>query len=160
MNRSGGASELSVDFTLSQTELSVSLERIAQMLQSSALRLGVSGEIGIWLCTDDEIADLHQRFMNVPGPTDVITFPGDRMGTGDVAGDIAVSFETGAEQAVDAGHSMGREIAFLCLHGLLHLAGFDDADPERRTLMLHTQEELLDAFEREYPGDWEAGTRG
>ncbi|HEU4792548.1 MAG TPA: rRNA maturation RNase YbeY, partial [Nitrolancea sp.] len=59
-----------------------------------------------------------------------------------------------ARQAEDAGHEPEREIAYLALHGLLHLLGYDDRMQEERSRMIARQDALLHAFEREYPGAW------
>jgi probable rRNA maturation factor len=155
MNEIGSPSLLSVDFTVTRSQIHANIDRIEHLMQFAATRLGVEGELAIWLCNDEEIADLHVRFMQVPGPTDVITFPGDDEQPGGYLGDIAVSVDTAAEQATDARHSAGREIAFLCLHGLMHLAGFDDREERERAEMLGKQKELLDEFERTYSGDWD-----
>lgn len=145
---------LDVDFTVSGSSSSVDVDRIAALLSHAASKESIRGKVGIWLCTDDEIADLHIRFMNVPGATDVITFPDTEPGPDEHLGDIAVSLDTATAQALDAGHDMAREVAYLCLHGLLHLAGYDDLDDRSRSVMLRRQEALLNDFEREYPGPW------
>jgi probable rRNA maturation factor len=126
-------------------------DRLRDLLTSAAEAEKRHGEIGIWLCTDDEIAGLHQRFMDIAGPTDVISFPGDSQ----YLGDIAVSFETAAAQAIDAGHPVAREIAYLALHGLLHLLDYDDLTPREREQMLARQDELIAAYERVTPGGWD-----
>jgi len=146
---------LTVELTISPGAPSLNQERLRALLAFAARHEGLTGNVGVWLCTDEEIADLHLRFMNLPDPTDVLTFPADVTDTdGPYLGDIAVSFDTAAEQAVDAGHSAQREIAYLSLHGLLHLAGYDDLTPEERDAMLRRQDELIAAFEREQPGEW------
>lgn len=149
-----GSRGVSVDFTVSREDPPADLTRIEQLLSHAAEQEGIPGELGIWLCTDDEIAELHRRYMDVPGPTDVITFPEADPGPGGYLGDIAVSVDTAASQARGAGHDRSREIAYLCLHGLLHLAGYDDLDRASRERMLARQETLLNEFEREYPGEW------
>ena len=126
--------------------------RLSRLLDAAARAEGVAGELGVWLCDDDEIADLHQRFMSIPGATDVMSFPGE----GDYLGDIAVSFETAARQGREVGNSVAREVAYLVLHGLLHLAGYDDLTPAERARMIGRQDELFLTFEREAPGDWGA----
>ncbi|MCS7257518.1 MAG: rRNA maturation RNase YbeY [Thermomicrobium sp.] len=133
----------------------VAVRRLADLLRYAAEREGASGAVSVWICRDDEIAELHERFQGVPGPTDVMSFPGDPP----YLGDIAVSAETAAEQAREAGHSVGREIAFLALHGFLHLVGYDDLSEPERARMLARQEELLRAFEAERPGVWEPKAR-
>lgn len=129
------------------------LDRLRQLIDFAACEENLSGELGIWLCTDEEIANLHLQFMNIPGATDVISFPSDDE-PGGYLGDIAVSVDTAASQALDAGHSTEREVVYLCLHGFLHLAGYDDLDPDVRREMIARQDALLDAFEREYSGEW------
>jgi probable rRNA maturation factor len=126
-------------------------ERLKDLLREAIRQEGARGEVGLWITNDDEMADLHQRFMSMAGPTDVMSFPGD-LG---YLGDIAVSYETAARQAADAGHSTAREIAYLALHGLLHLLGYDDTDPDSRARMFQRQNELIESFEREHPGDWD-----
>lgn len=140
-------SSLSVEFTISPGLRPFSAERIQALLDYAAREEGITGEVGIWICTDDEIAELHQQFMQIAGPTDVISFPGE----GVYLGDIAVSFDTAAVQAEDVGHSTERELAYLCLHGLLHLAGYDDLTPGERERMIGRQDELVAGFERETP---------
>lgn len=151
--RSPGAEPLRIIFTISAENHIPDATRLSELLSYAASLESISGELGVWLCTDEEIADLHLRFMDIPGATDVITFAGDGPGGG-YLGDIAVSVETAAAQASDVGHAPEREVAYLCLHGLLHIAGFDDRDDIERATMIQRQDELLDGFERESPGDW------
>ncbi|HYI14562.1 MAG TPA: rRNA maturation RNase YbeY [Thermomicrobiales bacterium] len=108
------------------------------------------------ICADDTIAELHGRFFADPTPTDVITFPsGEAPGAGDVyLGDVVVSVETATRQSVEAGHSPQREVAFLALHGLLHLCGYDDTSEELRAAMHERQNALLIAWERERGRLW------
>lgn len=146
---------LSVQIRTSPGVPSLNQERLAHLLAYAADQEGAEGEVGVWICTDAEIADLHERFMQIPGPTDVLSFPGDDAGPeGAYLGDIAVSFETAALQAADGGHDAVREIVYLALHGLLHLIGYDDLDPDARARMLGRQDVLLENFEGEYPGAW------
>lgn len=140
-----------LEIRLSSGAPRLNLQRFEQLFQFALERHDIRGEVGLWICTDDEIAELHERFMHVSGPTDVMSFPGD-VG---YLGDIAVSFETAARQAVDAGHSTAREVAYLALHGLLHLIGHDDLEPGERATMMARQDSLIESFEREVPGDWQ-----
>ncbi|MCS7050847.1 MAG: rRNA maturation RNase YbeY [Thermomicrobium sp.] len=136
-------------------ERPVFTRRLARLLRFAAEQEGVGGEVGVWICRDEEIAELHERFHGIPGPTDVMSFPGDPP----YLGDIAVSAETARVQAAEVGHSVGREIAFLALHGFLHLVGYDDRNETERSHMLRRQEELLRAFEANEPGNWEPVAR-
>uniref|UniRef100_A0A831T7F7 Endoribonuclease YbeY n=1 Tax=Thermorudis peleae TaxID=1382356 RepID=A0A831T7F7_9BACT len=126
-------------------------DRLQALLEFAAEQEGAGGEVSVWICRDGEIAELHERYQGIPGPTDVLSFPGEPP----YLGDIAVSADTAAAQAAEVGHSPGREIAYLALHGLLHLLGYDDLDETSRARMLARQDELLEAFEREYLGEWD-----
>ncbi len=152
----GDLAPLQVDVTLSPGAPALDTERLARLLQYAAHRERVKeSEVSVWVSTDAEIADLHQRYMGIEGPTDVMSFPSADVPLREgYLGDIAVSYETAARQAGEAGHTPEREIAYLALHGLLHLLGYDDLTPEERSRMLARQDSLLQAFEREYPGAW------
>jgi probable rRNA maturation factor len=110
----------------------------------------------ILLVTDDPgIQSLHRDYMNDDSPTDVLSFAADTYepfpidpGVGCYLGDIAVSWDTAAVQGPEAGFAVEREVAFLALHGLLHLLGMDDATDDDRAAMHARQQELLDAFAR------------
>ena len=65
---------------------------------------------------------LNRRFRRKNKPTDVLSFPSATPG---VAGDIAISLEIAAENAVELGHPLATEVKILILHGMLHLAGYD-----------------------------------
>lgn len=146
---------LEVQIRLSPGAPLVNVERLSRLLAFAADVERAEGEVGVWICDDDEIAELHRRFMGTSGPTDVLSFSGDDDGPeGAYLGDIAVSYDTAERQAVDAGHATAREIAYLTLHGLLHLLGYDDLEPEGRAAMLARQDTLLTRFEEESPGAW------
>lgn len=106
------------------------------------------------LITDDEgIRALHRDYLDDDTPTDVLAFADARdetfpmePGQGDYLGDIAVSWDTAAMQGPDAGMTAEREVAFLALHGLLHLLGADDATEDDRAAMHARQHTLLAAF--------------
>ncbi len=91
-------------------------------------------EIDVLLITDRRIAELHQRFMQIPGPTDVITFR---------HGEIFISVETASRQAAEQSTSLEHELQLYLVHGLLHLHGFDDHAPADRSCMQATQERIL-----------------
>ncbi|CAB0610074.1 endoribonuclease YbeY [Corynebacterium diphtheriae] len=100
------------------------------------------------------MSDLHVRWMDLEGPTDVMSFPMDEltpgMGRPDaqpfgpaMLGDIILCPEFAAKQAVKAGHDMGHELALLTTHGCLHLLGYDHIEPEDEQEMFALQNELL-----------------
>ena len=106
------------------------------------------------LITDDNgIRALHREYLADDTPTDVLSFPiaSDaafpmEQGYGNYLGDIVVSWDTAALQGPDAGLTVEYEIAFLALHGLLHLLGVDDATDADRAAMHDRQHALLRAF--------------
>jgi probable rRNA maturation factor len=90
----------------------------------------------LWLVTDaEEIQQLNASYRNIDRVTDVLTFPaweGDAIlcPPDGYLGDIAICYERAAEQAQEYGHSLERELAFLAVHGALHLLGYDHMKPE------------------------------
>lgn len=100
-------------------------------------------QVAVVLCDDEEIAEYHQRFMDIPGPTDVMSWPSDSPSLGDVL----VSVETAARQAAVLGHSLGREVRVLAVHGVLHLLGWDDRTPEDQGAMQARVDDLVAADE-------------
>jgi len=91
-------------------------------------------EIAIRLVSDREIAKAHGEFLNDPTPTDVITFQ---------HGDVLISVETAAREAVSRGITLDEELLRYGLHAMLHLCGEDDHEPEARRRMQRRQERLV-----------------
>jgi probable rRNA maturation factor len=97
---------------------------------------------------------LHVQWMDEPGPTDVLSFPMDELRPGSegqltpagLLGDIVVCPQVAAAQAETAGHEAINEILLLTTHGVLHLLGFDHAEPEEEKEMFGLQREILEAF--------------
>jgi probable rRNA maturation factor len=111
---------------------------------------GASGDwqIALMLISDDVIQELHRDYMEIDSPTDVMTFPYQPLGIfADVpftsGGDIAISMETAAVNAVEAGWDLRDELEFLVAHGILHILDWDDRDLGARAAMLARQSELL-----------------
>ncbi|RKR73904.1 rRNA maturation RNase YbeY [Frondihabitans australicus] len=111
-------------------------------------------ELAIVLVDEGAMEQLHVQWMDEPGPTDVLSFPMDelRPGTEDeptpagLLGDIVLCPQVAAAQAVTAGHSTLDELLLLTCHGVLHLLGFDHAEPEEHAEMFGIQGRILDAF--------------
>jgi probable rRNA maturation factor len=116
-------------------------------------------ELSVLLVDPEAMADLHQRWLNEPGPTDVLAFPmdelrlpppggsstehGDATAVTSVLGDVVLCPQVAAEQAVKAGHSLADELDLLCTHGILHLLGYDHAEPQEHAAMFGLQDKLL-----------------
>lgn len=91
-------------------------------------------EVEVSLIDDETIADIHLRFMDIPGATDVITFD---------HGEIHISVETARQQAQAYDQTFERELILYMIHGLLHLAGYEDATTPDRLRMDQLQQGIL-----------------
>jgi len=93
-----------------------------------------------------EMEELHIKWMDESGPTDVLSFPMDlpeHDGEIVTLGDIVIAPAVAAKQAKDAGHSTEAEIYILATHGLLHILGYDHADPDEEKVMFALQEKIV-----------------
>lgn len=98
-------------------------------------------KVEISVVSDEVIRDVHARFLNDPAVTDVITFP-----YGDGMGEIIVSYDTAVRQASEFNEPVFRELFRYMVHGLLHLHGYIDTEPEERERMFSCQEPLVQEF--------------
>jgi probable rRNA maturation factor len=120
------------------------------------MNVNAAAELSMVLLDSAAMADLHMRWMDLPGPTDVMSFPMDELEPGgrpdapepgpSMLGDIVLCPEFAAEQAAAAGHSLGHELALLTVHGVLHLLGYDHAEAEEEKEMFALQRELLEEW--------------
>jgi probable rRNA maturation factor len=118
------------------------------------LHVHPDAELGIVLIDEAAMEQLHVQWMDEPGPTDVLSFPMDelRPGTEDVItpagllGDIVLCPQVAIAQAESAGHSLLDELLLLTTHGLLHLLGFDHAEPADEKIMFGVQSDILIGF--------------
>ena len=121
----------------------------------SELPVSPEADVAILLVDEGAMEALHVQWMDEPGPTDVLSFPMDelRPGTEDMPtpagllGDIVLCPQVAETQAVAAKHSTMDELVMLTTHGLLHLLGFDHAEPEEEREMFGLQRELITAFQ-------------
>lgn len=147
-----------VDVELSSDEPAIAVAyRVVEKVVASAARellhdAADGCNLSIRMLGDDEVSRLHATFFGDPDLTDVMSFPSEEAAgiVGAYLGDIAISTSVARTQAQEHGHSMTRETAFLALHGLLHLLGYDDSDDRGKACMLATQTRLLEAFEHEH----------
>ena len=106
-------------------------------------------EVSVTLVDNAAIHVLNREQRGVDRPTDVLSFPlfDDDFDNGEFCalGDIVLSMERAAEQAKEYGHSLKREVAFLTVHSMLHLLGYDhETSPEDEADMFRRQEEILE----------------
>ena len=117
------------------------------------MRVSTQSDLAILFVDPEPIAELHERWMNLQGPTDVMSFPMDELRPGDdgapsegCLGDIVICPWVAAQQAAAAGHSTMEEMMLLTIHGILHLLGYDHATPEQERQMFGLQRQLLLTF--------------
>ena len=114
-----------------------------------------SAEVNVTLVNDQMIKEMNLKFRNIDASTDVLSFPLGEDGKYDenpetgakMLGDIVISVEHALSQADLYGHGIEREVAFLTVHSMLHLLGYDDEQggPEK-TVMREQEEQVLDAL--------------
>ena len=110
------------------------------------MELNPECEISLTFVDPQEMEELHIKWMDEPGTTDVLSFPMDMPEKrGDIVtlGDIVIAPAVAAKQALDAGHSTEHEIYILATHGLLHILGYDHADPDEEKVMFALQEKIV-----------------
>ena len=110
------------------------------------MELNPECEISLSFVDVQEMEELHIKWMQEDGPTDVLSFPMDMPESkGDVVtlGDIVISPAVAAQQAASAGHSVEDEMYILATHGLLHILGYDHADPDEEKVMFSLQEKIV-----------------
>lgn len=111
-------------------------------------------EVSLLLVDEEAMEKLHIQWMDLPGPTDVMSFPLDELRPGTpsalsgpgMLGDIVLCPTIAAEQAAKGGHSTQDELDLLTTHGMLHLLGYDHDEPEEREEMFGLQRGLLEKF--------------
>lgn len=142
-------------------EINEILEQTIRDSVEAALRFeecDFDAEVSVTIVDNAEIQEINRENRDIDSPTDVLSFPmlyfdenGDIIDSefdmeGDllILGDIVISAERAAEQAKEYGHSLKREIAFLTVHSMLHLLGYDHVDSEEdEKRMFARQEEIL-----------------
>jgi probable rRNA maturation factor len=122
-----------------------------------AMRVNPAVELSILVVTEEVMSELHERWMDEPGPTDVLSFPMDELAeesrrpdapdTGPaLLGDIVLCPDFAKAQARKAGHTLADELHLLAVHGVLHLLGYDHAEPEEEQEMFGLQARLLESW--------------
>ena len=122
---------------------------VLKLMEFSIRELGLNPkcELTLAFIDDEEMAQLHEKWMDLPGTTDVMSFPMDELRPKDpepgILGDIVISPLVARVQADKAGHSYEHEVKILAAHGLLHLLGYDHQEPEAERTMFALQEDLV-----------------
>lgn len=129
------------------------LQRLA-VYALDAMHVSPEAELAILLVDEAAMEQLHVQWMDEPGPTDVLSFPMDelRPGTEDqpspagLLGDVVLCPQVAQLQSERAGHAMQEELQLLTAHGILHLLGFDHAEPAEEREMFGIQRDILVGF--------------
>ncbi|ATH96676.1 MULTISPECIES: rRNA maturation RNase YbeY [Dermabacter] len=119
-----------------------------------AMFLHPATELSITFVDEKAMSELHEEWMDLEGPTDVMSFPMDELREGregelapeGLLGDIVICPTVAAQQARIAGHSSEEEMLLLLTHGILHLLGYDHVEPEEERVMFTLQRKLLLTF--------------
>jgi probable rRNA maturation factor len=142
---------MTIEITNKSGEL-VPTESVRDLLQNALveLKLHPDCELNLVFVDIEEMTELHIKWMDEGGPTDVLSFPMDLPEPGNEAvtlGDIVIAPVVAASQAATAGHSIDHEIFILAAHGLLHILGYDHATPEEEKAMFTLQEKLVKNYQ-------------
>ena len=122
---------------------------VLTLMEKSIKELGLHPEceLTVAFIDDKEMEELHIKWMDLPGSTDVMSFPMDELRPNDpepgILGDIVISPVFARAQAEKAGHSFEHEIKILAAHGLLHLLGYDHQELDEEKIMFALQEDLV-----------------
>lgn len=130
------------------------------------MRVHPLAELSVLLVDEAAMAELHEKWMDEPGPTDVLSFPMDELRPGHMSGgtdedgetdpgllgDVVLCPTVAERQAREAGHSTEDELELLCAHGILHLLGYDHAEPEEHREMFGLQAGLLTSWREKRGG--------
>ncbi len=108
-------------------------------------------EFSVIIVDNKRIHEINKEYRGIDRPTDVISFALEdsedvNIENYRILGDIYISIDKVKEQASEYGHSEKRELAFLTVHGFLHLLGYDHMKPEEEKIMFAKQEEILNGF--------------
>jgi probable rRNA maturation factor len=120
------------------------------------LRVHPLAELSILAVDTATMTTLHEHWMDESGPTDVLSFPMDELRPGSddrepepgLLGDVVLCPAVARTQAAAAGHSTDEELDLLCTHGILHLLGYDHAEPADEQAMFGLQRELLAGWQQ------------
>lgn len=123
------------------------------------MRIHPLSELSVIMVDADAMEQLHVQWMDLPGPTDVMSFPMDELRPGKedeepvqgLLGDIVLCPEVAKQQGEQAatGHTMDEELQLLTVHGVLHLLGYDHEEPEDKAEMFGLQKAILDGWRGE-----------
>ena len=108
--------------------------------KAAAKAEGMKGGVSLLFTDDEAVRELNSRYRGLDSSTDVLSFPSGEAG---FLGDIAISVPRAQQQAEEYGHPLAREVAFLTVHAMLHLFGYDHIEEADEAKMRERQREIL-----------------
>ncbi len=144
---SGVACELDVTVDADVRPDAFDVDRLRTTLRAALDQLDRPvGRLGARIVRDETMAALHERYSNIPGTTDVLTFDLTQGPAAPVDVDIVACLDEAARQAAAHGHAVERELLLYLLHGVLHCLGYDDHDPTSFAAMHAEEDRILEAI--------------
>ena len=141
---------------LNESERELDVRRLSTLARfvMDRMRVHPMAELCIKAVDEATIAELNEQWMEKAGPTDVLAFPMDELRPGKVneepeegvLGDLVLCPAIAAQQGEEAGHGAEAEVELLTVHGILHLLGYDHAEPEEHAEMFGLQARLLEEW--------------
>lgn len=147
---------------VNETTETIDLDEFRAVAEYVLAQMHVSSEaeLAVMFIDPEPMEELHLKWMDLPGPTDVMSFPMDELRPGQpgritppgTLGDIVICPQVAAKQALKAGHAAIEEMLLLTVHGILHLLGYDHLESEEEKVMFELQRKLLLTFLAQRPG--------
>jgi probable rRNA maturation factor len=143
---------ININYTSENLQQPVYEQVIERVCQEAAIvyGLGPNAEISVLLCPNEYIHRLNLQYRHIDRPTDVLSFALNEGEDADydgpdanLLGDIIISLDKVKEQAEEFGHSFERELAYLTIHGMLHILGYDHMTAEDKVEMRKEEEFIL-----------------
>lgn len=136
--------ESTVDISLDHPTRSVDVAALENLLVKAAAAEGATiTYLGVILTDHETVLDLNREYLEHDYLTDVLSFSFNEGTTSEIDGEVYVDLDTAAERCTEFGATFEHETARYCLHGMLHLLGYDDATDEQRAAMRAREDQLL-----------------
>ena len=139
-----------------ESGVEVDTERLLQLggFALDALRIHPQSDLSVLLVDPDTMAAYHEKYMDEPGATDVLSFPMDELRSPEpgeeppmgLLGDIVLCPQVTSAQAAEFGRTPEEEADYLLIHGLLHLLGHDHAEPGEKKVMFDLNDRIIAAW--------------
>jgi probable rRNA maturation factor len=140
----------------SESALECDQSALHTMLLHHMAQTGIdpNSPLGVLFVDEERMTQLHEHWMDEPGPTDVLSFPMDELRSAEpgepatfgMLGDIVVCLPVALKQSRDNARTLDEEVQFLITHGYLHLLGYDHAEQQEYDAMFRLQDELLGSW--------------